>query len=135
ARHGATPQGPRDVAQWTVVLLAIATVAAATFGITPQLPAISAPLAGYHGTDEFLYRNAGAASAGYALMGIWELRSLRWEEMRLPSAMALVFNGFAFIASVTELVTGGLTIGVALILPASGAFALAIAVSIARSGR
>ena len=134
-RHGATPQGPRDVAQWVVILTVLGAIAAATFGLTPQFPKISGPLTGYHGTDEFLYREAGAATAGYALMGIWELRSGRWEEMRLAHAMGLVFNGFAFIACLTEIVTGAITIGVALIAPASAAFTLGIGVAIARKGR
>ena len=135
-RNGATPtHGPQDVAQWVVILTVLGTIAAATFGITPQFPKISGPLAGYHGTDEFLYREAGAATAGYALMGIWELRSRRWDEMRLPHAMGILFNGFAFIASLVEIVTGALTIGVALIGPASGAFTVAIGLAIARKGR
>lgn len=134
-RRGATPQGPRDVAQWVVILTVLGTIAAATFGIAPQLPKISGPLTGYHGTDEFLYREAGAATAGYALMGIWELRSLRWEEMRLANIMGFVFNGLAFIGSLTELITGGLTIGIALIAPASGAFTAAIGAALARRGR
>jgi hypothetical protein len=134
-RHGATPQGPGDTARWVAILTVLGTIAAATFGLTPQLPSISGPLAGYHGTDEFLYREAGAATAGYAVMGIWELRSGRWEEMRLPHVMGFVFNGLAFIASVVELLVGALTIGVALIAPASGAFAVAIGVALARRGR
>ncbi len=132
-RHGATPEGPRDVSAYVVWLTVLGTIAAAAFGLTPQLPKISGPLAGYHGTDEFLYREAGAATAGYALMGIWELRSLRWEELRLAHVMGLVFNGLAFVGSLLEL--GAITIGVALIAPASGLFTLGIAIALARRGR
>lgn len=131
--HGATPQGPRDVATWVVALTAVATVAAATFGITPQLPKVFGPLSGYHGTDEFLFREAGAATAGYALMGIWELRSLRWEELRLPTVMALVFNGLSFVASLLEL--GAITVGVALVAPASLAFTVGTGLALYRRGR
>ena len=53
---------------------------------------------GYRGTDEYVYRLAGAACFGYAVMGIQELRSLHWYDMRLPNVMALVFNGLAFLA-------------------------------------
>ena len=134
-RHGATPQGSRDVAQWIVILTVLGTIAAATFGIAPQFPKIAGPLTGYHGTDEFLFREAGAATAGYALMGIWELRSLRWEEIRLAHIMGFVFNGLAFLGSLIELATGGLTIAVALIAPASAAFTVAIGLAIARKGR
>lgn len=132
-RHGATPQGPRDVAGWVIFLTVVGTIAAATFGLTPQVPKISGPFAGYHGTDEFLYRQAGAATAGYALMGIWELRSGRWEELRLAHVMGLVFNGLAFVASLLEL--GAITLGVALIAPASGLFTVAIAAALVRRGR
>jgi hypothetical protein len=134
-RHGTTPEGSRDVVQWMVILTVLGTIAAATFGLTPQFPKISGPLAGYHGTDEFLYREAGAATAGYALMGIWELRSLRWEELRLPHVMGIVFNGLAFIASLLEVAAGAVTIGVALIAPASLAFTIGIGVALARKGR
>jgi hypothetical protein len=133
ARRGQAPEGPRDVATWVVALTGVATLAAAFFGIAPQFPAQIAPLGGYRGTDEFLYRQAGAATLGYATMGIWELRSLRWEEMRLPALMALVFNGLAFVASVLEL--GTLTLGVALIGPAALVFALGFAVALVRRGR
>lgn len=132
-RHGATPAGPRDVAGYVVALAVLATIAAATFGVTPQLPKLTGPLGGYHGTDEFLYRQAGAATFGYAVMGIWELRSLRWEELRLPTVMALVFNVLAFVASLLEL--GALTVSVALVAPASLLFTVGTAVALVRRGR
>jgi hypothetical protein len=132
-RHGARPQGPRDVATYVVALAVLGTIASATFGITPQFPSITAPLGGYHGTDEFVYRQAGAATAGYAVMGIWELRSLRWAELRLPTAMALVFNGLAFVASLLEL--GAVTLGVALVAPASLLFTVGTLVALVRRGR
>ena len=132
-RHGATPRGPRDVARWVVALLVLATAAAAFFGLAPLFPKAFADLAGYHGTDKFVYRQAGAATFGYALMGIWELRSLRWEELRLPTVMALVFNGMSFVASLLEL--GAVTVGVALVAPASLLFTVGTAVALARRGR
>lgn len=132
-RHGARPQGPRDVATYVVGLAVLGTIAAATFGLTPQFPGISAPLLGYDGTDEFMYRQAGAATAGYAVMGIWELRSLRWVEIRLPTVMALVFNGLAFVASLLEL--GAITVGVALVAPASLLFTVGTALALMRRGR
>ena len=38
-------------------------------------------------------------------MRIQELRSLHWEDMRLP-VMALVFNGLALLASVCQILAG-----------------------------
>lgn len=133
-RHGATPQGPRDVATWVVGLLVLATVAATAFGVFPQFPKFVADLGGYNGTDKFLYRQAGAATFGYAAMGLFELRSLRWEEMRLPSVMALVFNALAFIASAVELASR-VTLLAALVAPASLVFTVGIALALVRRGR
>jgi hypothetical protein len=132
-RHGAAPQGPRDVATYVVVLLVVATLAGAVFGIAPQLPKLAGPIFGYRGTDEFLYREAGAATFGYAVMGIWELRSLRWDEMRLPMVMTFVFNVLAFIATLLEL--SPFTLGIALVAPASLAFSIATLVTLIRQGR
>src|SRR5712692_3385822 len=94
--------GARDVAQWVVIVLVLATLSAATFGITPLFPRQFASFFGYAGTDEFVYRQAGAACFGYAVLGIGELRSRRWSECALASAMAVVFNGLGFVASAVE---------------------------------
>jgi hypothetical protein len=134
ARRGAVA-GPRDVATWVVVVLALATASAAVFGLGPQLPGPFASLMGYKGTDEFIYRLAGAACFGYAVMGVQELRSLHWDDMRLPNVMALVFNGLAFLASVVEIFAGRATLLVYLVALAAGFFTVAIAVIIARRGR
>jgi hypothetical protein len=70
------------------------------------IPVFGAQLLGFHGTDVFLIRQAGAASLGYAVMGVYGLRSGSWTELRLPLVMALIFNGFSFIASVIALFSG-----------------------------
>jgi len=134
ARRGAVA-GPRDVASWVVAVLALATVSAAVFGLGPQLPGPFASLMGYRGTDEIVYRLAGAACFGYAVMGIQELRSLHWDDMRLPNVMALVFNGLAFVAAVFEILAGRATLLVYLVALAAGFFTVAIAAIIARRGR
>ena len=133
--HRGHVAGARDVATWTVVVLALASVAAAVFGLGPQLPGPFASLMGYTGTDELSYRIAGAACFGYAVMGVQELRSLHWDDMRLPSVMALVFNGLAFLASVFELLAGRATLLVYLVALAAGFFSIAIAVILVRRGR
>jgi hypothetical protein len=113
----------------------LATVSAAVFGVGPQLPGPFASLMGYKGTDEYIYRLAGAACFGYAVMGIQELRSLQWDDLRLPSLMALVFNGLAFLASVFEILAGRGTLLVYLVALAAGFFTVAIAAILVRRGR
>jgi hypothetical protein len=133
--HRGVRAGPRDVGGWVVVVLALATVSAVVFGLGPQLPGPFASLMGYKGTDEYIYRLAGAACFGYAVMGIQELRSLHWDDMRLPNVMALVFNGLAFLASVFEILAGRGTLLVYLVALAAGFFTVATAAILVRRGR
>jgi hypothetical protein len=134
ARRGLVA-GPRDVAPWVAIVIALATLSAAVFGLGPQLPAPFASFMGYKGTDQYVYRLAGAACFGYAVMGIQELRSLHWDDMRLPNITALVFNGLAFLASVFEIVAGRATLLVYLVALAAGLFTVAIAAILVRRGR
>ena len=134
ARRGARA-GLRDVVGWVAIVLSLATVAAAVFGLGPQVPGPFASAMGYKGTDEYVYRLAGAACFGYAAMGIQELRSLQWNDMRLPSVMAIVFNGLAFLASIFELLAGRGTLLVYLVALAAGFFTVAIAAILVRRGR
>jgi len=132
--HRGARAGPRDVAGWVVAVLALATLSAAVFGLGPQTPAPFASLMGYKGTDEYIYRLAGAACFGYAAMGIQELRSRHWDDMRLPNVMALVFNGLAFLASVFEILAGRGTLLAYLVALAAGFFTVAIAAILVRRG-
>ena len=133
--HRGAVAGPRDVARWAAIVLALATVSEAVFGLGPQLPGPFASVMGYRGTDEFIYRLAGAACFGYAMMGIQELRSLHWDDLRLPNIMALVFNGLAFLASLFEILAGRATLLSYLVAVAAGFFTLAIAAILVRRGR
>jgi hypothetical protein len=106
-RHARDMQAESDVSTWYVRFIMLGTVLSAVFGLMPLLiPVFGAQLLGFHGTDVFLIRQAGAASLGYAVMGVLGLRSPRWAELRLPLVMALIFNGFSFIASVIALFSG-----------------------------
>ena len=127
--------GPRDVAGWVAVVLVLATISAAVFGLGPQAARPFAALMGYRGTDEYLYRLAGAACFGYAAMGVVELRSLHWDDLRLPNVMALVFNGLAFVAAIVEIAAAGPTVLAVLVALAAGFFTFAIVAIIARRGR
>jgi hypothetical protein len=133
--HRGLVAGPRDVAGWVAAVVALATVSAAVFGLGPQLPGPFASLMGYKGSDEYVYRLAGAACFGYAAMGLQELRSLHWDDMRLPNIMALVFNGLAFLASVFEILASRATLLVYLVALAAGFFTVTIAAILVRRGR
>jgi hypothetical protein len=92
---------------WYVRFVTLGTVLSAAFGLLPLLiPVFGAQLLGFHGTDVFIIRQAGAASLGYAVMGLYGRRTGTWNEVRLGLIMALIFNGFSFIASVIALFSG-----------------------------
>jgi hypothetical protein len=133
--HRGAVAGPRDVDGWVPIVLALATLSAAVFGLGPQAAGAFASLVGYKGTDEFVYRLAGAACFGYAVMGIPELRSLHWNDLRIPNVMALVFNGLAFLASAFELLAGRATLLVYLVAVAAGFFTVALGAVLVRRGR
>jgi hypothetical protein len=106
-RHPREAQTQPDVSVWYTRFLILGTVLSAAFGLLPLLiPSLGAKLLGFYGTDVFLIRQAGAASLGYAVMGIYGIRSGAWYELKLPLIMALVFNGFSFVASVIALFSG-----------------------------
>ena len=133
--RGRTPSEGRDVATWVVVVLVLATASAAVFGLAPQVPGPFAALMGYRGTDEYVYRLAGAACFGYAVMGVAELRALRWDDMRLANVAALIFNGLAFVAAGFEILLGRTTPLAIIVALAAGFFTAAIAVILVRRGR
>jgi hypothetical protein len=92
---------------WYVRFVTLGTVLSAAFGLLPLLiPVWGAQLLGFHGTDVFIIRQAGAASLGYAVMGLYGRRISTWSELRLGMVMALIFNGLSFIASVIGLISG-----------------------------
>ena len=106
-RHAGVERPAAEISVWYTRFLILGTVLSAVFGLMPLLiPVFGAQLLGFHGTDVFLIRQAGAASLGYAVMGVYGIRSGSWAELRLPLVMALIFNGFSFIASVIALFSG-----------------------------
>jgi hypothetical protein len=105
-RHGQAGVAPAEDSPsiWYVRFVTLGTVLSAAFGLLPLLiPVWGAHLLGFHGTDVFIIRQAGAASLGYAVMGLYGRRTTAWSEVRLGLIMALIFNGFSFIASVIAL--------------------------------
>jgi hypothetical protein len=103
-RHSGGERPAADVTVWYSRFLILGTVLSGVFGLMPLLiPVFGAQLLGFQGTDVFLIRQAGAASLGYAIMGVYGIRLGAWQEFRLPLVMALIFNGFSFVASVIAL--------------------------------
>ena len=106
-RHTGGERPAADVSVWYIRFLVLGAVLSGAFGLLPLLiPVFGAQLLGFQGTDVFLIRQAGAASLGYAVMSLVGIRSGVWTEIRLPLIMALIFNGFSFIASVVALLSG-----------------------------
>lgn len=115
---GASPRA--DVSKGTINILWLGFVLSGLFGVLPLLvPVLFAQLVGFMGTDVGVIRQAGAASLGYAVMAFYAIRSGAWVELRLPVIMAMVFNGFSFIASVLGLLAGDPVLIVAVIGAAS----------------
>jgi len=128
-------RGKPDIATWLVVILAIATAAAIVFGIVPQFPREAAALFGYAGTDGFLYRQAAAATLGYGVMGVFELRSRSFEQIQLPLVMAAVFNGLSLLASLLQLISGQITLLVGVVAPAALLVSAGFTIALLRRGR
>ncbi len=106
-RHTDDKRPASEVSTWYTRFIILGTVLSGVFGLMPLfIPVLGARVLGFHGTDVFLIRQAGAASLGYAVMGVYGSRSGVWGELRLPLIMALVFNGFSFVASVIALFSG-----------------------------
>ena len=105
--HKDLPTPAPDLSKMLIRGLGLGTVLSGAFGLMGLfVPVLVAQLFGFKGTDTFLYRQAGAASLGYAVMAIYAVRSGAWVEVRLPYVMALVFNAFALVGSVIALASG-----------------------------
>jgi hypothetical protein len=134
-------QGPAAPSTPTVdpparLLLTLATVAAAFFGLAPLFAAAYfADLASFDRADPFVYRLAGAATLGYAFGGYLSLKDGRWEAIRVQNAAAIVFNGLSAIGGLLYVLAGGRSIVGWLILVAATAFTIGLAVLHTRSGR
>jgi hypothetical protein len=135
-RHADAPRPAPDITPLLGYGLILGGVLAGIFGVLPLLiPAQFAQLVGYKGTDVFLIRQAGAASLGYAVMAFLALKSRAWQEIRIPTVMALVFNGLAFVASVVALLAGDPIFIVGLIGAASLFYTIVVLIALRRSGK
>ncbi len=132
-RHDAK-MSPDILASWIVPFIVIAAILAATFALLPLFfPQINHSF-GYKVTDIFLYGQAGAATLGYAVMGIFELRSRNWQELRYPFIAAGVFNGASFLASIASIALGESLFLPIVVAAASLAVTIAIIVALRTNG-
>jgi hypothetical protein len=107
ARHRGAPRGEPDTATWFTIYLVIAVIAAFSAGLLALFfPEQFKPIFGLNAQDVFVYRQLGAATTGYAIMGILQLRSRRWLELRLSLIMAAIFNVLAVGIGFTALLNG-----------------------------
>ena len=133
-RHRQDAKLPPTIASWVVVLIVIATILAATFGLSPLFFPQVFKLVGYKVTDIFLFGQAGAATFGYAVMGIFELRSRNWPELRSPFVMAALFNGVSFLACLLSIASGEPLFLPVLVAIASLAVTIAIIIALRTNG-
>jgi hypothetical protein len=110
------------------ILLAVATAAAAFFGLVPLFaPEPFASVAGFATTDLFIYRLAGAAALGYATAGVLEVLASSGAAIRLQVRAALVFNALSAVAAAVYVVGGGRSFLGWLILAAATTFTVVFA--------
>jgi len=134
-RYADEPRSTPDISRLFRYGFILGGVLASLFGLLPLLiPVQFAQLVGYKGTDSFVIQQAGAASLGYGVMAFMALKSGAWQEVRLPTIMALIFNGLACVASVIALLAGDPIFIVALIGIASFVYTVMILIAIQRKG-
>jgi hypothetical protein len=135
---GAPPGGgPPNLAQWVMGLFAVGTVAALFFGVaTLVLAGAFGKAVGASGADDFIYRQAGSATMGAGIGGVFVLMARRWESARLPAVMSLVFNGLSVVAAILQIGTGtGGTVIAWVILAAASLVTVGSMLAIHRRGQ
>jgi hypothetical protein len=134
--EGAGRDGSPDIAQWVVALFAIGVLASLVFGVGPLVAGGGFGRAlGFPGFDDFIYRQAGAATTGACVGGLLALQSRRWREIRLAAVAALTFNAASVLAALIE-VAGGSPQPVAFVILAAAALVTAgMALALQRAGR
>lgn len=125
-----------DISRWVVYLIVFLTAAAFGTGtLFTFLPALSSQLFGFQGTDEFVFRQGGAATLGFAVMGVFQLRSQAWREMRLPSMNALLFNGASLLATLVAIVSGDPILLLVVVLLVTAVATAGCALTLVRQGK
>lgn len=134
--HQAVSKPTADISQWLVYLIVFLTAAAFGTGtLFTFIPGLSAQLFGFQGTDEFVFRQGGAATLGFAVMGVFQLRSRAWQEIRLPSLNALLFNGASLLATIVAIVSGDPILLLLVVLLVTAVATVGCVVTLARQGK
>jgi len=121
--EGPPDPSPEPIEGWFRAVIAVATLAAAFFGLAPLVAAARfASLAGFSTNDPFIYHLAGAATLGYAVAGVASLRARSRDEIGLQVRAATVFNGISAVAALVYLFGGGTAPVAWLIFVAATAF-------------
>jgi hypothetical protein len=118
------------------ILLIVASLAAAFFGLAPLIAAEwFADFGGFDPSDLFIYRLAGAGTLGYAFAGYLSIRDGRWEAISAQNLAAISFNGLSAIAALVYVMGGGRSIVGWLILIAATIFTVVLVTLHVRRGR
>jgi hypothetical protein len=126
----------RQIALWITALFVIGTLSALFFGVMALLPAGAfGHTLGYPGMDDFIYRQGGAATLGAGVGGLLVLMDRRWVTARIPTVMALTFNGLAVIAVLLDIAAGTAQPIAYVILGAAGLVTVGTAFALYRNGR
>jgi hypothetical protein len=134
--QGPSDPSPEPIEPWFRAVIALATLAAAFFGLAPLVAAAQfASLAGFSIHDLFIYHLAGAATLGYAVAGVVSLRGRSRDEIGLQVRAATVFNGLSAVAALVYVLGGGTAPVAWLILVAAVAFTALFIAWMANAGR
>lgn len=124
------------LAPWVIALFAFGTISALLFGFLALIPAGSfGSLAGYPGMDDFIYRQGGAATLGVGVGGLLVLLNRRWATARIPTVMAVTFDGLAVVAVLLDIAAGTAQAIAYVIMATSGLLAVGSALALYRGGR
>ncbi|HEY7524014.1 MAG TPA: hypothetical protein VH720_10240 [Candidatus Limnocylindrales bacterium] len=136
ADAGPVPGPAQPISDGWIAVIAVATLAAAVFGVAGLLPAAStAPLGGLEGTDGWIFRMAGAACFGYAPAGLLALRIRDYRRMRIQNLAGVTFNATAAAAAWLAVVSGEGGVVAPVVAVAATAFAIALALLDRRHAR
>ena len=134
---GAAPAADdRPIATWITALFVIGTLSALFFGVAALFIAGSFGRSlGYPGMDDFIYRQGGAATLGAGIGGVLVLMDRRWSAARIPTVMALTFNGLSVIAVLLDVAAGTAQPIAYVILAAAALVTVGTAAALMRGGR
>jgi hypothetical protein len=125
--EGAEIDSGRRLDQFARVVLALATLSAATFGLLPLLvPGVFASLLGLAGTDTWVFRIAGAGCLGYATAGVASLLAPGYGLMRIQNMAAITFNAVAAISAWQAISAGTGGLLAAVVAAAASFFTIAL---------